>query len=793
MKFSFYDFWSFSSFFQNIFKKKILKNFKAFQVFKNFLFKNFFQPTRKKLLRKKISFLVLKESWFLLRFLFREHVFSHKKSKKILFLGFFSAVLVALSTGFLTSTLRPIFDYIFQAKQAQYLPFLSLVAFFFFLLKGCAEYGFNMSIIYVNQILGPSLQLRTFRHMMNLPFDFFQKTPSGSLTTLLLTDIEIINNNIVESLGLILSYSLQIIVLFGVMCRENFLFALFFLGGGPFLVAFLLFLSRRIHLWTQKSAQDMSRLHTFFLEICQNILFIRSSFLQKAEIKTLEKEQALLFRCYKDLQTLRCFIHPSVELFSGLSIVVLVMFGGYQVIQGQQTTGSFMTFLAAMLMLYQPIKNTLKTYTKLEEGLMAVKRIKRLLSQQEDKILTTKSEYFSQDYFSSEPGLQKNKLSLGDDINFHSTSKKQHDGDGHRKKITSPWGKKFRRKFFVFLRAFKNYLSPPVKKLAKHRDVQKLSWKEKLLGETRYFIPFRPFDGKKSSSKTHNSERKKELNAVNPKAEDILQDFCDVPEECSVNFARYRVKKKIRSLFEEDLRVENLCFSYESRKNSIFHNMSCVFPKGQSSLLMGPSGSGKSTFFYLLLRLYEAQKGDIFLGATPLSSLHPEHIAPWISWVGQQGSFFSQTILHNLLYGLPLYQHHSWKTFFPGEEDHEWKGIKERVVEATHRAQAHDFIQSLPEGYHTVLGPRGLTLSGGQRQRLSLARAFLKDAPLVLLDEATSALDKETEKEIFQHLKEWGRDKTILSISHNREHCVHYDHVFMLSQGIFVPHPLHYK
>lgn len=661
--------------------------------------KKIFSLWRFSRIRKRKSLHLLKDSGKLLYFLFTEHIFVKKETKRSLFVGCFCMILVALTTGFLTSTLRPVFDRIFHEKQLSQLPFLAIMAFFLFSIKGFGEYGFNISIVSLNKTLSPSLQLRSFAHMMALPFNFFQKTSSGYLTSLLLSDIEIVNNNIVESLGFILNYTLQIFVLFFVMMRENAVFSLFFLGVGPIVFFSLLFLTKRIEKWTQESAKDVSRLHTFFNEVFHNILFIRSSCLQEAEIKTLEKEQNLLFKHQKDLQNLRCFINPAVEIFGGLSIVVVMMVGGYQVIEGYQTTGSFMTFLASMLMLYQPIKNALKTYTKLEEGLMAVKRIKDLLKEKKDTILTKKSPYIPF-------GVDENKTDL---LNLQGISKNT-----------------------------KNYFS----------------W------EAINKYP------KGKANKNHE------------------EDFQGM--SCAVNFTHYIAQGKIQSLFKKDLFIKNACFSYDGLK-PIFQRMSCVFPGGKSSLIMGPSGSGKSTLFYLLLRLYCLQGGEIFFGDTPLSFLHPQYISPWISWVGQNGSFFSHTILHNLLYGLPPNKHESWETFFPEENGkEEWVGLKHRVVEAAKLAKAHEFIESLPQGYNTVLGPRGLTLSGGQRQRLSLARAFLKNAPLVLLDEATSALDSENDCQIYENLKNWSVGKTLLSISHNPHHQEHHDHIFFLSKEGFV-------
>jgi ATP-binding cassette subfamily B protein len=188
--------------------------------------------------------------------------------------------------------------------------------------------------------------------------------------------------------------------------------------------------------------------------------------------------------------------------------------------------------------------------------------------------------------------------------------------------------------------------------------------------------------------------------------------------------------------------------------------------------VVGPSGAGKSTLFQLLLRLYDAQAGDIELDGVPVSRASLAQVRQRIGIVPQDSVIFSADAMDNIRYGRP------------GASDDD-------VIAAARAAFAHDFIVALPEGYRTFLGERGVRLSGGQRQRISIARAMLKNPPLLLLDEATSALDAESERMVQAALESAMRHRTTLVIAHRLATVQRADRIVVLDHGLVVEQGTH--
>ena len=214
-----------------------------------------------------------------------------------------------------------------------------------------------------------------------------------------------------------------------------------------------------------------------------------------------------------------------------------------------------------------------------------------------------------------------------------------------------------------------------------------------------------------------------------------------------------------------ELEFRNVSFQYEQSHQPVLENISLSFPAGSVTALVGHSGSGKSTLAGLLPRFYEHNEGQILLDGRELKDYSLENLRQQIALVSQDVVLFNDTIAGNIAYGA-----------LAGSD-------REAIIRAATAAHAMEFIEQLPEGLDTRLGEHGTLLSGGQRQRLAIARALLKDAPVLILDEATSALDTESERAIQDALKEVMKDRTTLVIAHRLSTIENADQVIVLRKG----------
>ncbi len=217
---------------------------------------------------------------------------------------------------------------------------------------------------------------------------------------------------------------------------------------------------------------------------------------------------------------------------------------------------------------------------------------------------------------------------------------------------------------------------------------------------------------------------------------------------------------------EEPLQIEfrRVSFSYGSGGRPALRNVSFTIPAGKRTAVVGPTGAGKSTLAHLLLKFVKPHKGNIFVNGFPLTDLNAKAWRQKVAWVPQNPYLFHGTIGENIRLARPD------------------ASVRE-VAEAAQKAELHDFISSLPQGYDTPVGERGTQLSGGQAQRVALARAFLKNAPFLILDEPTSNLDPEIEERIQSALEQLVAGRTVLYIAHRLSTVFDADQILVLSEG----------
>lgn len=220
-----------------------------------------------------------------------------------------------------------------------------------------------------------------------------------------------------------------------------------------------------------------------------------------------------------------------------------------------------------------------------------------------------------------------------------------------------------------------------------------------------------------------------------------------------------------------DIEFENVSFSYDGNEK-VLENINITIPAGQSIALVGPSGGGKTTLCHLIPRFYEIKEGSIKIDGHDIRDYTLKSLRENIGLVQQDIFLFAGTIGENIRYGRV-------------------DATDEEVMEAARNANIHDFIMSLPSGYDTQVGERGLRLSGGQKQRISIARVFLKNPPILLLDEATSALDNETEIKIQRSLEQLSHNRTSLIIAHRLSTIKNADRILVLTEDGIVEQGTH--
>lgn len=216
---------------------------------------------------------------------------------------------------------------------------------------------------------------------------------------------------------------------------------------------------------------------------------------------------------------------------------------------------------------------------------------------------------------------------------------------------------------------------------------------------------------------------------------------------------------KEKKLDSYDIVFDHVYFGYEEQ--SVLENINVTIPEGTTTAIVGPSGSGKTTLCRLLARFYDVKKGKITIGGTDISTMKCDKLLENISMVFQNVYLFRDTIRNNICFGKP-------------------DATEEEMIEAAKKACCHDFIMSLKDGYDTVIGEGGGTLSGGEKQRVSIARAILKDAPIVILDEATASVDPENEHLIQTAISELTKGKTLITIAHRLATVEHADQILVV-------------
>ena len=219
-----------------------------------------------------------------------------------------------------------------------------------------------------------------------------------------------------------------------------------------------------------------------------------------------------------------------------------------------------------------------------------------------------------------------------------------------------------------------------------------------------------------------------------------------------------------------DIELKNVAFAYENR--TIINGVDLKIPEHTTTAIVGPSGGGKTTLTSLMARFWDVKSGEVLLGGKNVRDYSFDSLMKNFSFVFQRVYLFEDTIANNIRFGEP-------------------DAPVEKVIDAAKKARCHDFIMSLPEGYDTVIGEGGASLSGGEKQRISIARAIMKDSPIIILDEATANVDPENEAELTKAIEELTKEKTIIMIAHRLKTVEHADQIIVIDGGKIVQQGRH--
>ncbi len=520
---------------------------------------------------------------------------------------------IAACTSAVAYLIKPAMDRVFLAKDISMLKLLTVGVLALYITKGLLTWANVYLMALVNQRVILDLRRRLFQHFLFLPLRFYDKAKTGNLISYITGDVNQVGTSISRATVSLLRDSFTIIGLVWVIFQREWRLATVSVIVLPFAFLPMIKFGKKLRRISFKRQESLGDLSSIIQEGLAGARVIRAFGTEDYEKKRFARENQRFFTYQLKGVKIDTMMAPLMEFFAGIGIVLIMWYGGYKVIKGTSSPGTFFSFITALIMLYEPVKRLSKVNNTIQNGLASLERIE---------------------------AIEREKTEVADEV------------------------------------------------------------------------------GK--------------------------ADICK---------------------FSDRIEFKNVSFAYNG--NPALKNVNMVIEKGQVVGIVGKSGSGKSTIVSLLLKFYDIDSGTILIDGKDIRNISTRSVRKMISLVSQDPYLFDDTIRNNIAYANP-------------------SATEDEIIGAARAAYAYDFIVKLPKGFDTRVGEGGVLLSGGQRQRICIARAFLKDAPILILDEATSSLDSASEAQLKRAMDDLMAGRTTMVIAHRFSSLEHAQKIFVLSCGEIV-------
>ena len=527
------------------------------------------------------------------------------------------AMLCMITAGAMQSSLallfKPVLDDVFLKKDINTLKWIPFAVVGIFFLKAACNYGQTILMSFIGLRIVADLRNRLYEQIQKQSLAFFTKHPTGILMSRITNDVISIQSASSEAVTSLIKDTVTLISLICVIFYTDWKLAIIALIVFPFTIYPISKFGAKMRSVTKSTQITMGTLSSLLQETISGTRIVKAFGMEKYENKRFAAENERLFKLNMKTVSINAISSPLMDFLAGLAIAAIIFYGGYRVIQGYSTPGTFVSFLAAALMLYEPVKRLTNVNNTINQGIAGADRVFTII--------------------------------------------------------------------------------------------------------------------------------------------DLVPDIADKPNVISL------------PPVTSGIDIENVTFRYE--RTPVLKNINLSIRTGEVVAFVGMSGGGKTSLVNLIPRFYDVSGGRILIDGHDIRDVSLQSLRSQIAIVTQQTILFNDSVRNNIAYG-------------------DIDRTEDEIVDAARAANAHDFIMKLPQSYDTNIGELGTKLSGGEKQRISIARALLKNAPILILDEATSSLDTEAEIEVQDALDNLMKGRTTLIIAHRLSTIRNADRIVALVDGRIV-------